>query len=97
MMRTGRTLSELACSSMERVPQVLENVTLPVRRPLDQMAHLARAQARVEAALGRDGRVLVRWSGTEPKLRIMLEGPDEARIRDLAGELAAAARQDVTP
>jgi phosphoglucosamine mutase len=97
MMRTGRPLSELARSSMERVPQVLENVTLPVRRPLDQMARLAQVRARVEAALGREGRVLVRWSGTEPKLRIMLEGPDEAVLRGLAGELAEAARQDVAP
>jgi phosphoglucosamine mutase len=39
--------------------------------------------------------VLVRWSGTEPKLRIMLEGPDEARIRAWARELAEAARDDV--
>ncbi|HEY6547600.1 MAG TPA: phosphoglucosamine mutase, partial [Vicinamibacteria bacterium] len=74
MMRTGKPLSELARSAMERVPQVLENLTLPSRRPLEQMAGLARVQARVEAQLGREGRVLVRWSGTEPKLRIMLEG-----------------------
>ena len=94
MMRTGRPLSELARAAMERVPQVLENVHLKVRRPLAEMSHLARAQARVEAALGREGRVLVRWSGTEPKLRIMLEGPDEAAIRVFAHELADAARAD---
>jgi phosphoglucosamine mutase len=97
MMRTGRPLSELARSSMQRVPQVLENLTLNERRPLDQMAGLRRAQARVEAELGGEGRVLVRWSGTEPKLRIMLEGPDEARIRTFAKELAEAARRDVPP
>jgi phosphoglucosamine mutase len=39
--------------------------------------------------------VLVRWSGTEPKLRIMLEGPDEARIQAWAKDLAQAARRDV--
>jgi phosphoglucosamine mutase len=38
--------------------------------------------------------VLVRWSGTEPKLRVMVEGPDEARIAAIAGELIAAARRD---
>jgi len=97
MMRTGRPLSELARAAMERVPQVLENVILPARRPLDQMAHLARAQARVEAELGGEGRVLVRWSGTEPKLRIMLEGPDEARIRAFAMELVEEARRDLAP
>jgi phosphoglucosamine mutase len=94
MMRTGRPLSELARAAMERVPQVLENVHLKVRRPLAEMGHLARAQARVEKALGQEGRVLVRWSGTEPKLRIMLEGPDEGAIRVFAHELAEAARAD---
>jgi phosphoglucosamine mutase len=39
--------------------------------------------------------VLVRWSGTEPKLRVMVEGPDEERIRAMALDLVAAARQDV--
>ena len=96
MMRTGKPLSELARAAMERVPQVLENVTLPARRPLEEMARARRApRTQVEAALGEDGRVLVRWSGTEPKLRIMLEGPDEDRIRTWAQELADAARQDV--
>jgi phosphoglucosamine mutase len=97
MMRTGRPLSELAHKAMERVPQVLENVTLPSRRPLEQMRELTRATERVQSALGADGRVLIRWSGTEPKLRIMLEGPDEDRIRSWAKELGEAARKDVAP
>jgi phosphoglucosamine mutase len=59
------------------------------------MAALAQAQKRVEGALGAEGRVLVRWSGTEPKLRIMLEGPDERRLRDWSKELAEAAARDV--
>jgi phosphoglucosamine mutase len=96
MMRTGRPLSELARSAMQRVPQVLENVTLPTRRPLEEMAQLAAATAAARQALGGEGRVLVRWSGTEPKLRIMIEGPDEGRIRALAGELAQAARRDLS-
>ncbi len=95
MMRTGRPLSELAREAMERVPQVLENVTLPSRRPLDEMEQLRRSQEKIEKALGADGRVLVRWSGTEPKLRIMIEGPEETKIRAFAKELAEAARKDV--
>lgn len=95
MLRTGKPLSELARGAMERVPQVLENVTLPARRPLEQMAELQRASKDVQAKLGREGRVLVRWSGTEPKLRIMIEGPDEACIRDWAKQLVEAAGRDV--
>lgn len=95
MMRTGQSLSELARAAMDRVPQVLESITLPARRPLAEMAALTQAQQRVESALGADGRVLVRWSGTEPKLRIMLEGPDERRLRDWSKELAEAAARDV--
>jgi phosphoglucosamine mutase len=95
MMRTGRPLSELAQGAMERVPQVLENLTLPSRRPLEQMSELHRTRLQIERSLGSEGRVLVRWSGTEPKLRIMVEGPDAGQIRGFAKELAEAARKDV--
>jgi phosphoglucosamine mutase len=95
MIRTGRPLSELAQEAMEHVPQVFENVTLPARKPLEEMTSLQALIARVKAALGEEGRVLVRWSGTEPKLRVMVEGPDETRIGAMARDLVAAARQDV--
>ena len=95
VIRTGKPLSELAQEAMERVPQIVESVTLPARRPLEDMASLQRLIAEVRTALGKDGRVLVRWSGTEPKLRVMVEGPDEGRIGAIAQELVAAARRDV--
>jgi phosphoglucosamine mutase len=79
---------------MDRVPQVLENVTLSSRKALEDMRQLASATAKVKDALGADGRVLVRWSGTEPKLRIMLEGPNEAKLRTWAKDLASAAKKD---
>ncbi len=94
MIRTGRPLSELAGEAIERVPQVTESIALPSRRPLEEMKALQKTSVRVRAALGEDGRVLVRWSGTEPKLRLMVEGPDEDRIREWARELVAAAQQD---
>jgi phosphoglucosamine mutase len=59
------------------------------------MRRLSAAVRAVESQLGDAGRVLVRWSGTEPKLRIMVEGPDEAAIRAWIDELAQAARSDV--
>jgi phosphoglucosamine mutase len=95
MVRSGTPLSELARRAMERVPQVLENVTLPARRPLSDMPKLATATAKVTRSLGKDGRVLVRWSGTEAKLRVMIEGPDHERIQAYAHELVQAARKDV--
>ena len=96
MLRTGLPNSELAERAMQRVPQVLESVTLPSRRPLEQMRRLADLTEKVTKALGDEGRVLVRWSGTEPKLRVMLEGPREDRIRDWARDLVEAARRDLS-
>ena len=52
---------------------------------------------RQRSALGEEGRVIVRWSGTEPKLRLMVEGPDETYIRGWARELVEAAERDVPP
>ena len=95
MIRTGKPLSELAREAMERVPQVVESVTLSARRPLEDMAALQRLVDQVRGTLGKDGRVLVRWSGTEPKLRVMVEGPDETRIASMAQDLLDAARRDV--
>jgi phosphoglucosamine mutase len=95
MLREGKPLSELAEQAMHRLPQVLENVTLPARKPLDEMRRLAELTGKIAKTLGEEGRVLVRWSGTEPKLRIMLEGPREDRIREWAKDLAKAAKQDM--
>jgi phosphoglucosamine mutase len=94
MLREERPLSELS-RAMERVPQVLESIRLAARRPLEEMAELTRRIAYAEARLGVDGRVLVRWSGTEPKLRLMLEGPDPEALKTMADEMAEAARRDV--
>jgi phosphoglucosamine mutase len=95
VIRTGKPLSELAQEAMERVPQVVESVTLPVRRPLEEMTVLQALIAQARTTLGQEGRVLVRWSGTEPKLRVMVEGPDEGRIETIVQDLVAAARRDV--
>jgi phosphoglucosamine mutase len=95
MLEEGKPLSELAASAMERVPQVLENATFPRRKALDEMVETSQAIRRIEAQLGDTGRVLVRWSGTEPKLRVMLEGEDEAVIGALAKEIVAAAQKDL--
>jgi phosphoglucosamine mutase len=94
MIRRGRPLSELAAGAMTRVPQVLHNVTLPNRRPVEEMKKLQAGIRSVSKSLGRKGRILVRWSGTEPKLRVMIEGENEAAITSYAESLVEAARQD---
>jgi len=89
MVREGRPLSELA-AIMTRTPQVLVNVRVDRKRPLEELAAVASLIREVESELGDDGRVLVRYSGTEPKARVMIEGPDEHAIRERAESIAAA-------
>jgi phosphoglucosamine mutase len=94
LRREQRPLSELAAEAMQRVPQVLVNVTLPGKRPLAELPKTSRAIASAEKALGKNGRVLVRWSGTEPKLRVMIEGPKQDRIEAMANGIAAEAKKE---
>jgi phosphoglucosamine mutase len=70
-----------------RCPQVLINVPVASRPPLQSLDFLREAVARVERELSGTGRVLLRYSGTESILRVMVEGEDESRIRRYAGEL----------
>lgn len=95
MMEEGRPLSELASAAMTRVPQVLENATFSRRLPLELMTETLSATGKVERALGDRGRILVRWSGTEPKLRVMVEGEDEDAIVTYAHDVVEAARRDI--
>ena len=86
---SGRRLSELA-ADIPQYPQVLVNVAVKNERKAAAMEDeaLLAAKAEVEAQLGGNGRVLVRASGTEPLIRIMLEGQDEKQILELALSLA---------
>jgi phosphoglucosamine mutase len=97
MIEEGKPLSELASAAMARVPQVLQNATFASRQPIETMGTMQLAVDRVERVLGERGRVLVRWSGTEPKLRVMVEGEDEAAITSFASEIVEAAKKDMAP
>jgi len=94
MRRSGQRLSELA-AGFERVPQVLVNVNVANKRPVEELPEFQKQLRAVEAALGGDGRVLVRYSGTEPKARVMVEGDDEVRVRGYAAELASALQRSL--
>src|SRR3569623_2032427 len=87
MVAEGKPLSELA-SVMTRMPQVLVNLAVERKVPLEQLPEVMKAITDVEQKLGGDGRVLVRYSGTESKARVMIEGSDEALIRGWADEIA---------
>lgn len=88
---TGRTLRDLA-SVMERLPQVLVNVPDVDRARVGDSAELAVAVAEAERELGATGRVLLRPSGTEPLVRVMVEAADIEQARSVAGRLADAVK-----
>jgi len=94
MQRTGKRLSELA-RVMIALPQVLLNVRVAERRNLTECPGVQKAIAAAEQLLGETGRVLIRYSGTEPLLRIMLEGQDKYRITELAQDIAAAIEKEL--
>src|SRR6202046_5500276 len=91
MKRSGRELAELA-SGMRKFPQVLLNVKVAARFDPTQVPAVREAVARIEARLGGEGRVVLRASGTEPVIRVMVEGRDEATTRAAAAELAEVVR-----
>jgi phosphoglucosamine mutase len=92
MSQTGSSLAELA-GVMRRLPQVLINVAGVDKNAVDSHPDVAAAVASAEAALGSSGRVLLRKSGTEPLVRVMVEAVDEGTATSTAEGLAAAVRQ----
>jgi phosphoglucosamine mutase len=88
MRRKNRPLSELL-GDIERFPQVLVNVRVAEKRPLESLPAVQAEIAAVEKALDGRGRVLIRYSGTEAKARVMVEGEEEGRVREYAEQIAA--------
>lgn len=91
MAATGRSLHALA-SELVTYPQVLLNLRVPRKVDLATVPEAAAAIARAEVALTGRGRLLVRYSGTEPLLRVMLEGEDRDEIQQLAESIVNAVR-----
>ena len=90
----GRPLSALL-DGFRRFPQVLRNVRVREKRPFADLPDVAAAQREVEAELGAEGRLLLRYSGTEPLARIMLEGPEQGTLERQAARLETAVRAAV--
>jgi phosphoglucosamine mutase len=91
VQREQRPLSEVA-RIIEPMPQLLRSVPVRDRRPFEQMPALVRALERAERELGEAGRILIRYSGTEPVARVMVEGEDEGKVAELCAALCEAIR-----
>ena len=91
MKETGRSLAELA-SGMRKFPQVLLNVKVAARFDPAQVPAVREAVQRIERRMNGEGRVVLRPSGTEPVIRVMVEGRDESATRAAATELAEVVR-----
>ena len=87
MAETGRPLADLA-SELVSYPQVLVNVRVKEKKDLRSVPAIAASMARIEGQLAGQGRLLVRYSGTEPLLRVMIEGRDQQEIQGWAREIA---------
>jgi phosphoglucosamine mutase len=94
MIETGSDLAELA-ADLVTYPQILVNVRVREKMPVERVPAVTHAIDRVTQAIGGNGRVLVRYSGTEPLLRIMIEGEDQAAVQGWADEIARAVRAEL--
>ena len=94
MAETGRELADLA-GELVTYPQVLVNIRVREKKDLSAVPEIAAAMSRVEAQLAGHGRLLVRYSGTEPLLRIMLEGRDQQEIQTWAAEIAGKVKEQL--
>jgi|CZKI01.1.fsa_nt_gi phosphoglucosamine mutase len=94
MLETGRPLSELR-KVLRKFPQLSAALTVREKKPLESLPALACEIRALEQKLGARGRVLVRFSGTEPKLRLLVEGLEEGVVRSGIERLCAAARVDL--
>ena len=94
MKRVGKSLAELA-GGMPQYPQVMVNVRVRDRVDPSQSPSICDAVSRVESVLGGKGRVVLRASGTEPVIRVMVEGRDQAEVGQLANQLADVVRKAV--
>jgi phosphoglucosamine mutase len=94
MVDTGKPLSELKCC-LRKYPQAQRNLKVREKRPLEAMPDVMQLMAEAEKQLGGAGRVLLRYSGTEPKIRLLIEGRDDAQINGFADGIEALLRKAI--
>ena len=94
MKRKDRPLDELA-KVMEPLPQVLYNVEVKEKKNLSEFPEIEKKIREIEKSLGHSGRILIRYSGTEPLLRIMVEGEDETKLHRFAQDLVELVKKQI--
>jgi len=92
LKQSGSKLSELA-QVMTPFPQKLINVDVKEKPPIEEVEGVQKAIAEAEAELGENGRVLIRYSGTQPMCRVMVEGPSEEQTRAIADRLVSVVKE----
>lgn len=94
MIKENKRLSELT-GIMERYPQALVSVKVEKKIPFEELSNSMRLYKEIERTLGSEGRIVVRYSGTEPKVRVMIEGEDEDMVKNFAQELANTIQKEI--
>ncbi len=94
MKKTGKKLSELK-ECMAKFPQVIKNVEVKEKKPFEQMKGVMEDIDKSKKQLGNDGRIIVRYSGTENKARVMVEGKNEKEINEIADNIADEIKKGV--
>ncbi len=94
MVEQGKKISELK-TCMERLPQVLKSIEVPEKVPLEKMPAVSGLISTMEKKLGKEGRVVFRYSGTESVVRIMIEGANKDEIERMAQELSHRTTQSI--
>ncbi len=94
MKQSGKKLSELA-SVVQKYPQVLVNISVREKPPLEQLKSVQAIMGDIKKELGNDGRLLVRYSGTENLCRVMVEGQNEKKIHEMANVIAMAITNEI--
>ncbi len=94
MTETGKPLSELK-KCLRKYPQAQRNIQVTSKPPIEELHEAAKLKSETEKQLAGKGRVLLRYSGTEPKIRLLIEGPDAESINTQADKIAAAIKQEI--
>ncbi len=92
MSHFGKSWSDL-CRCLTRLPQVLRSVRVVSKPAFESVPAIVEARKKIEKKLGAKGRLVLRYSGTEPVARVMIEGDDQVKIEKMAGDLEAAIRE----